>query len=138
MASLIITESIAEARSKKQELYVASLDARKAFDVVSHPIVMKKLYDMGISSPIWGTINSIYNESVEVIRWAGRDSRQYGTYQGVKQGSILSPTLYKIYINDLLQQLENNQLGNHIGSTFVGSPTCADDVLLISPCKFQH
>ena len=76
MASLIITESIAEARSKKQELNVASLDARKAFDVVSHPILMKKLYDMGISSPIWGTINSIYNDSVEVIRWAGRNSRQ--------------------------------------------------------------
>ena len=45
MATLLITEAIAEARHSKTSLYVASLDARKAFDVVNHTKLKKKLFN---------------------------------------------------------------------------------------------
>lgn len=137
MASLLISESIAEARSSKSQLFAASLDAKKAFDVVSQPILMNKLSALQLSGAMWETVNHIYTDSTEVVRWAGQDSRNYQVRQGVKQGSILSPTLYKFYINDLLNILEYNDLGNSIGCTFTGSPTCADDVLLLSCDKAQ-
>ncbi len=49
--------------------------------------------------------------------------------QGVRQGGILSTHLYKIYNNKLLEQLEREGDGLHIGTTFMGVPTCADAML---------
>ncbi len=49
--------------------------------------------------------------------------------QGVRQGGILPTHLYKIYNNKLLEQLEREGDGLHIGTTFMGAPTCADDML---------
>ena len=137
MASLIITESIAMANHEKRDLFAASLDAKKAFDVVNQPLLLKKLYDIGATGTSWEIINSIYTDSSESIRWKGSDSRRFLVKQGVKQGSILSPTLYKIYINDLLTSLEQTNLGNQMGPVFTGTPTCADDVLLLAPDKYQ-
>lgn len=58
---------------------------------------------------------------------------------GVRQGGILSPLLYKIYNNNLLQELHNSRLGFSIGNTYIGCPTCADDIALLSsnPIELQ-
>ncbi len=48
---------------------------------------------------------------------------------GVRHRGILSTHLYKIYNNKLLEQLEREGDGLHIGTTFMGAPTCADDML---------
>ncbi|XP_069109298.1 uncharacterized protein [Argopecten irradians] len=60
----------------------------------------------------------------------------YGT-QGVRQGGCWSPTAYKMFINLLLALLEINDLECKIGSIHVGTPTCADDIVLLcdDPCE---
>ena len=52
--------------------------------------------------------------------------------QGVRQGGILSTHFYKVYVNGLLVEIRRNNLGKFIGCIYVGYPTCADDVLLIT------
>ena len=52
--------------------------------------------------------------------------------QGVGQGKILSTFNYKLYINDLLCQLSSSDFGSHVGTEYLGSPTCADDVILLA------
>ncbi len=47
-------------------------------------------------------------------------------------GWVLSTTLYKSYVNDLLLELEANSLGVKIGDIYVGCPTCADDIALLA------
>ena len=47
------------------------------------------------------------------------------------------PHLYKHNINDLLLSLEKSSLGLSVGGTYIGSPTCADDVLLISDSRSE-
>ena len=132
MASLLITEAIADAKTSRTPLHVATLDARKAFDVVNHDLLMRKLYLLGLGEGCWSLIDNMYADSREAIRWKGEDSRTFRSLQGVKQGSVISPMLYKTYINDLLDCLQRNNLGTHIGHIYIGAPTCADDVLLIS------
>ena len=39
---------------------------------------------------------------------------------------------YKLYVNNLLLQLTNIQSGAKIGETFIGAPTCADDIILMA------
>ena len=132
MASLIITEAIADSRKSKRPLVITSLDARKAFDVVNHYQLKVKLFNSNINPKWWEIIDNLYVDSNECVRWKGQDSRHYKVNQGVKQGSLISPHLYKLYINDLLVNLEKSGLGIQIGTIFIGCPTCADDVTLIT------
>ena len=39
--------------------------------------------------------------------------------------------IYKIFVQDLLLEMEENSLGYHLGNVYIGTPTCADDVAFI-------
>ena len=52
---------------------------------------------------------------------------------GVKQGGVLSPVLFCLYIDDLLLTLSKSGVGCFIGSNFVGALAYADDIVLVAP-----
>ena len=131
MATLLISEALAEAEDTNKEVYVCSLDAKKAFDVVQHAMLMFKLYHTDVSLATWAVIDSIYTDVQECIRWHG-DSDSYSVRQGVKQGGLLSTILYKLYGNDNPETVFACDLGFKIGTTNIGMPTVADDTALIS------
>jgi hypothetical protein len=137
MASLIITEAVAEAREQKKELFICSIDARKAFDIVPQPLLKFKLYNTQVRKPLWTLIDDLYTDNKEVIRWKGADSREYEVNQGVKQGGILSTDLYKIFSNDRLLSLEKSGIGLQIGSIYAGAPAVADDQLLLANSRWE-
>ena len=137
MATLLVTEAIAEAKANRTPLYIATLDARKAFDVVNHQVLKTKLYNSPICGRLWNMIDDLYTRGNEVIRWNGKYSSPYQVKQGVKQGGILSPCLYKLYLYDLLDTLKKSDLGLRIGCTYVGTPTCADDVLHLASTGYE-
>ena len=132
MCSVIITEAISEARALKIPLISSSEDARKAFDVVDQDRLKCKLYHTDMPKKIWRLIDDLYTGGTEQFQYKGELSSPYTILQGVKQGGIDSPPLYKFYIYNMLQQLEEEGLGLHIGALYLGSPTCADDVDLLS------
>jgi len=51
----------------------------------------------------------------------------------VRQGGIVSPVLYCVYLDGLLQRLRNSGVGCYIGNVFVGALAYADDVALLAP-----
>ena len=59
----------------------------------------------------------------------------FNIQQGVRQGGILSPFLYKTYINPCLVELKRRGLGLCIGTVFCGCLTCADDLAVLSNCE---
>ena len=56
--------------------------------------------------------------------------RQFAIRQGVRQGGVGSTHLYKMFLNPLLRRLEKTGSGYAIQGIPLGTPTCADDVLL--------
>ena len=132
MATLVLYEALATAKANKTTILAGALDAQKAFDVVRHDILKNKLYNSGVKGTCWNLIDDLYNDIKENVRWNNDYSHVFPVRQGVRQGAVLSTTLYKMYINGLLQILERAEVGMHIGNIYVGVPTCADDQLIIS------
>ena len=132
MASLIISEAQSESRAMGVPLIAVTEDARKAFDVVNHDKLKMKLHQRNLDPMLWLLLDDMYTGGSERFRYKGGYSEPYVINQGVKQGGNTSPNLYKVYIHPMLDSLERHKLGLSIGCIYLGSPTCADDVLMLS------
>ena len=66
------------------------------------------------------------------IKWANKLSEPFTVANGVKQGAVISPLLFSIYIDNLFRKLKQLDLGCHGGPTFAGAFGYADDVALIA------
>ena len=60
-------------------------------------------------------------------------SSKFDVTNGVRQGGILSPLLFTVYIDELLEKLKRNGIGCHMGHHFVGALGYADDIILLCP-----
>ena len=67
------------------------------------------------------------------IKWGNELSPEFSVSNGVKQGGVLSPILFCIYIDELLHRLKASGYGCHIGDMFLGALGYADDVTLLAP-----
>ena len=115
--------------------YIAFLDAKSAFDVVSHDSLLRKLFNIGIEGKCWSLINSLHREAISSVKWNGLISRSFRIDQGVRQGGIISTDLYKLYGNKLLCRVDNAGFGASIGGVRRAARACADDVTMMSDSK---
>ena len=67
------------------------------------------------------------------VRWKNSLSESFPISNGVRQGGVLSPTLFTMYIDDLLDDLCNLGVGCFWDSMFAGAFGYADDVVLLAP-----
>ena len=92
---------------------------------VQHKILLDKLLDKQIHPILWFLIKDMNSGLTTRVKWLGELSESFPVLQGVRQGGILSTHLYKMFVEDLLLELENAVVGFHFGNIYVGTPTCA-------------
>ena len=87
-----LTERWREAIERKLFVGILSVDLTKAFDTVSHNIILRKLNDLGIRRDIWLWLKNYLTERRHFVRIKGCDSDTHIIAHGMPQGSVLRPT----------------------------------------------
>ena len=68
------------------------------------------------------------------VHWKSFLSEPFCVFNGVRQGSVLSPFLFAVYLDGFLVELIKSGVGCHWGSSFAGAFSYANDVVLLAPC----
>ena len=90
-----------------EKVYACFVDFRKAFDSVWHDGLLYKLLQNNVGGNVYNLIKSLYYNSTGSIRIGNNQTRPFQYARGVRQGCILSPLLFNLYINDLPFSFDN-------------------------------
>ena len=119
----VVPDRIARGFNRSGAARAVALDISKAFDRVWHAGLLHKLTSYGISGRIFGLISSFLSNRRLRVVLDRKSSQEYPVNAGVPQGSILGPTLFLLYINDLPDDVTFN------------IAIYADDTTLYSKCN---
>ena len=132
-ASYVISETINHLTERGGRVFACFLDVRKAFDTVWIDGLLYKLkHELNVDPKIWLVTRKLYKALEGQVIFNGGISRSFSISQGSGQGRILSPFLYKVYLNRLLVELDNINIGISLFNHSLSSPCFADDLTLVS------
>ena len=108
MDHVFSTNQIIQGRLKEGKTTMGLfLDGQKAFDTVWRDGLFFKLWNMGVRGRMWLAIRGLMSQTRSRVRIGSTLSGSFQRFQGIDQGCLLSPTLYLVFINDLLSDVDN-------------------------------
>ena len=133
MATTILKETIMHYKMKHSNTFCAFIDLKKAFDKVNHNILLEKLIDKQVSSPLIFLLKDMLNKQYVSVHFNEANSFTWKIGNGVRQGGILSPLLFNFYINEIIEVISELNVGCEINCYRTNLIAYADDVVLIAP-----
>ena len=127
-----VKETVNYFLNRNTPVFACFLDMTKAFDLVNYYKLFIKLKNK-ISPLFIRLLAFIYLHQKCDVSWNNCKSSEFNVLNGVKQGAVLSPLLFSVYINDLFDLLNQSGFGCYINNYFYGSVSYADDIVLLSP-----
>ena len=129
----LLIETIEYYNSNNTDCFMLLLDASKAFDRIEYVRLFTLLRLRNMCPLVLRLIMNMYISQRMQVRFGTAMSSHFSISNGVKQGGVLSPILFTIYIDNLIIQLRKFNIGCKIGNSFLGVFGYADDLTLLCP-----
>ena len=120
LCTALLKETIDYYTERDSDCYMLMIEASKAFDRVEYVRLFTLLRLI---------MNMYVNQCIQ-IKWNSMIPEKYGIANGVKQGGVLSPILFGIYMDNLIKHLKDSNIGCKIGNNCVRVFCYADDLTL--------
>ena len=128
-----LKEAINYYTARGSNVYCSFLDASKAFDRLVHAGLFLKLLQRNVPLIFLNIIIMWYSNLECQVRWGDTRSDWFAIKAGVRQGGVLSPIFYCIYVDDLVDILTRLGIGCHLQKSFLSLLLYADDMALLAP-----
>jgi len=134
---MVLKESISYYVHHQSSFFCTFLDASEAFDRIRYCKLFRLLVSHQVPALIVRVLINFYVGNFVRIQWCGIVSDYFLACNGVKQGGVLSPILFYLYIDGLLVALSRAGVCCFMDRNFVGALDYADDIVLVAPsiCK---
>ncbi len=122
-------------RTQRHTSYVAFLDIAKAYDSVPRVLLWEKCRRKGMDNSMIKSLQSLFDFNRSKLCVNGFHSGEIVHQAGLLQGTVLSPLLYSIFIDDLADELINIHGKNGVqlnDGTEIRALLYADDIAIIS------
>ena len=133
MAIALFKETVTRYNSEGSPIYSCFLDMSKAFERVDHELLLKKLANKNVPVYLLNIIKLIFLNSSVCVKFDSILSDSWSIKSGVRQGGILSAYLFCIFIDDILDSINQCQFGCKLGITPIKVLAYADDIVLVAP-----
>ena len=120
-------------RSLNTPIYLCFVDIKSAFDRLSYWKLLIKLLDRGVPLLIILLLQFWFSAQSLRVGWGGSLSCCFTMKNGIRQGSILSPYFFNVYVDDLNYCLNDCRVGCHLGDKPMNNLSYADDLVLVAP-----
>jgi len=121
-------------------VHAVFLDASKAFNRILHMKLFEKLIQRKVPICFVRLLKHWYKEQTMQIKWGKHFSEPSHVSHGVRQGGVLSPYLFAVYLDYLSNELNNIKAGCYIGEVLLNHLMFADDICVFcsSVCWLQR
>ena len=116
----------------KKSTFCAFIDFKKAYDTINRHMLWKRLTDIGNYGKMFQAVKSPYTSVKSCVRLNSYRTEWFDVNCGLRQGCVLSPLLFNLFINDLAVFLKSLDLGVKIADENVCLLLYADDIVLLA------
>ena len=117
---------------KGKKVYATFIDLEKAFDRVEWKMLMSIIKKHGVEWKERRLIKELYLNQKAKVKIGEEISEEIGLGRGVRQGCCLSPTLFNMYLEEIIGECFNGEKGVNMGGRRVECIRFADDMVVLS------
>ena len=120
-----------------RKLYMAFIDYSKAFDRVQHKMLMEVMKRAGLPELEKRLIANLYWGQMAVVKIGNDISESFTVKKGVRQGCILSPILFNLYTDYMIEEAFEDLEGIRINGENLTNIRYADDTVLVAESEYK-
>jgi len=133
MCNFLLKQTMSYYANKDTPVFSAFLDASKAFDRTNHNLLLTKLIKRNVPMCIVRLLLSLYRQKTMQVKWGTNYSSPFTVTNGVRQGGVLSPNLFAVYLDELSIQLGSARVGCTVANMVVNHLKFAVGICVFSP-----